>query len=176
MRPSQEQREQAFENASEVRKFLYSEPESGAFMLQVFQKYQLPQTAYKEYASAIGDVVLGFYRKDQLSALLQIGLHIPQVTADAIVADLKNFLMPIPDNVQPVPPPPVNPSPVPAETFTIPSLQQSAPAPTTPQPAPSWTPPQPYSAVNPPIEKPQWETAKPIENQVPRYTKPFTDQ
>lgn len=174
MRPTNEQRDAAFETTSEVRKFLYSSPESGAFLYEVFKKYQFPREMYGEYVSAIGDVILGFYRKDQLSALFQIGLHIPQTTADTIVVDLRNFLAPIPDTTEPVTPPPPA-SPVPANTFTIPSIQQATPAPIPPQPTPSWVPPQSYSQTAEPTPKPQWETAKPIENQVPRYTKPFTE-
>ncbi len=93
----QQKRIAKYREASEVVQDLYSNPESGEIMHGVFQKHSLQDNHYKIYANCIGDVILGFYSKSQLSQLLMEGLGIQEEKANAVAIDLADFLAPIED-------------------------------------------------------------------------------
>lgn len=73
---------------------LYSAPQSGAFMADVYRRYQAPPELYPAFAQAVGDVILGFYTTAQLPQLLQ-GIGLPPQTAYQLVGELTSFLQPI---------------------------------------------------------------------------------
>jgi len=76
---------------------LYWKPENGERIYKVFQKFNLAEEKYKLYATAVGDIILGFYPKEQLGNLLEKDAQIPKETADKISAELQEFLSPVPE-------------------------------------------------------------------------------
>ncbi len=108
----------------------YGSMETARFLSGVTDKYKIGGN--NDHIDVIGDVMLGFYAKSQLPALLALYAGIPQETARALAADLADFLKPVPD---------IPEQPLPQTT--------AAPKPTTPSPAP-----QPKAPVVPQPQPP----------------------
>lgn len=74
---------------------LYSDPEAGGKMYEVFQKYNLLEEHYNVYANIIGDVILGISPMDGLATILVKELHIGAEVAVKIAEEVKSFLEPM---------------------------------------------------------------------------------
>jgi len=193
------QREERFEKAPPTVRALYDSEESGVYLFAVFQKHQLPEEKYREYAIAIGNAILGFYPLWQLPELLEQALSISSAQAAQIADDLQPFFAPIimgVPNLSPVPPseqhlpqqsapPPAwqhrveNPAPSPQPRSS--PLPQYTPYPHPPAPQPSYAPVQPpasppphHVAPPPPREPLMPPPAIPTPQTVPSYQKPLT--
>ena len=148
--PTNETRKQKYKDSTENIQNLYSSSESGQILFDVFSKNGLLDTKYSQYVLIVGDIILGFFPKTQLSQLLEANLGVSKDVASNIAADLTEFLSPIPDGVatttEATPPQPI------ANIETVvPPLQN--------------TPPEiratPAAQSEPPL--------------IPRYAKPLTD-
>lgn len=93
------QREQAEERATEVQLRLYAEPEAGEQLWNIATKFNLTdRNTYYLFSQLVGDVVLGFYKQEDIAAL--IAAKIPSVQGAqriALEADIKIFLYPLTD-------------------------------------------------------------------------------
>ena len=145
MIPTNETRKIKYRGSTETVQNLYSSPESGEFLREKFLKNALDDRDYRTYVLTIGDVILGFYPKSQLSQLLQKNLAIPSGIAEAIATDLKEFLAPIP------------------EAEAVPDIETATETPIVAQ----------SDSVTPQPLTPQVDKSEPLS--VPRYAKPLTD-
>ncbi len=89
------QRNNILSESSELIWNMYCGIEAGRILINVSAQNQLPAELYKEYALAVGDVILGFYSIQQLPALLQERILIDELLARKITADLIDFLSPV---------------------------------------------------------------------------------
>lgn len=96
-----EERDQAYDTASEVARFLWVSPESGERLRSIFSKHGLSEELYRPYAITVGDVILGFYQQSELPPLLKTSLGVDDVKAIRLTADLLDFLAPLNDGVIP---------------------------------------------------------------------------
>ncbi len=74
---------------------LYSGPENGQRMADVFYRHNLPVDKYLNYTQVIGDVILGFYYTKDLPQLLQSQAGLSPEQAEQVVTDLAEFLSPV---------------------------------------------------------------------------------
>lgn len=101
MKITDEAREKAYKQLTDERvRELYWRPESGQQLWDVFEQSELPENKYDTYATVIGDVILGFYKKDRLPQLLQSELQIAERKAKKIADELASFLAPVSDTTQ----------------------------------------------------------------------------
>lgn len=92
MHITSEQREERFQNAPEAIQELYSSSDTGEKLAEVFEHHQFPREKYASYVRTVGDIMLGFYPKSQLAALLQQNLEISAEQASAVEKDLQGLL------------------------------------------------------------------------------------
>jgi hypothetical protein len=93
---SEKQRDEVFEKASGVQKFLCSHPDSGEALRNIAEKYDLiERSIYKKFAILVGDFILELQDIDQGAALIQNELGVSEQAAQLIQADIKNFLAPL---------------------------------------------------------------------------------
>jgi hypothetical protein len=90
-----EERDQAYDSAPEVVRFLWASPESGERLRSIFSKHGLSEEVYRPYALTVGDVILGFYKQSELPQLLKSALGVDDVKAIRLTADLLDFLAPL---------------------------------------------------------------------------------
>lgn len=94
---TKQQREQAEAAANEVQLHLYAEPESGEHMWNIATKFSLTErSAYRIFAQMIGDVILGFYKQQDVLALIQN--LFPQLNPTQhleLELEVKKFLLPL---------------------------------------------------------------------------------
>jgi hypothetical protein len=99
MEITRKQRQMAEERASEVQLRLYAEPEAGEQLWNMATKFSLTErSVYYSFTQLVGDVVLGFYKQDDVAAL--IANKLPQVQGVqkiGLEADIKMFLYPLTD-------------------------------------------------------------------------------
>lgn len=88
MNITEEQRDEAYQNAAERTKKLYSRPESGRALRAVFTEYNLPDTAYSPYVRAVGDMILGLLTKGELPSVLEQEASVPPKLAPLIAEDV----------------------------------------------------------------------------------------
>ena len=92
-----QQREQAEAGANEIQLRLYAEPESGEQMWNIATKFNLTErSAYRSFAQMVGDVILGFYKQQDLLALVQS--LFPQLNPTQqleLELEIKKFLLPL---------------------------------------------------------------------------------
>lgn len=91
------QRQQAEDNANETQLRLYAEPESGEQLWTIATKYNLTErSTYFTFSQMVGDVILGFYKVDDVGALISRALpQVQGVQKIALEADIKMFLYPL---------------------------------------------------------------------------------
>lgn len=88
-----EQRDEAYTNATEQQQYLYSNPESGRRMFALATKYSLAtDESYKKFAFLVGDVILGFFNRTELPTLLTTTFTLTEEQALGITADILDFL------------------------------------------------------------------------------------
>ncbi len=94
---TRDQRQQAEAKASDEQLFLYSEPESGEQLWNIALTFNITEkNPYRIFAQLVGDVVLGFYRQQDILALIQNGL--PQLSPTQqleLELQVKKFLLPL---------------------------------------------------------------------------------
>ena len=119
------QRDEAYENASEIAQHLCDSPESGEQLYEIAKRHAFADSAqqYRAYALAVGDVILGFYEDRELPALLMQEAGLDGKTARAVTADLLEFLAPLHGEPAAAPSPAASPSPTAA---TAPAADESA--------------------------------------------------
>ena len=100
---TEEKREAAYQSAPEHIHEMYSSPETGTILLEVFGKTNLPKDSYRDFALLIGDIILGLYQKSELRTLLESELEISEEVAQKIEADLKPLLSKL-DGAPSIPP------------------------------------------------------------------------
>lgn len=93
MEISNEQRDNAFEKATEQQRFLYADPESGSRLLTISSKYGLSERdVYFKFAVLVGDVILGLRSRSELPSELSKTLGIDTEKAVRITGDLIDFI------------------------------------------------------------------------------------
>jgi hypothetical protein len=93
----QHTRNNFYNNASPVQRYLYSHPESGQKLSALAKKFSISDLAYKVFVNIAGDVVLGLHQPQDMSPLLEQSLGTDPVTAQSIARDLLDFLAPLSD-------------------------------------------------------------------------------
>ena len=95
------QRDAAYEAATNQQKALYEEPESGALLWKIAEKYQLTEDkTYTKFVIIIGDIILGLEKQTNLPSLLTEKLGLDFGQAIKITADMIDFLStPVPEEV-----------------------------------------------------------------------------
>lgn len=93
-KPTSEEREEKYQSESEDVREVYAGERIGEELTKIFEKYQLRESLYKEYALSFGDVVLGFIPSSQMKELLQERLGIPEPTALHLTEELTKLLPP----------------------------------------------------------------------------------
>lgn len=94
-----QQRNHAYENASDIQKSLYASPESGEALWKIAETYGLTNdSVYTQFVVTVGDVVLGLLPADELISKLSTDLSINQDKATAIILDVQGFLLPLQNN------------------------------------------------------------------------------
>ncbi len=162
----------------------YDGEEWGKKLISVFSQYRLKDELVREYATAVGDVVLGLEREEDLSALLVERVGLPEKLAVLIAHDLLEYIYEYKASVEKPPvretpvvekeieiPPPIET--VPAETFKEEALSQKEVvpekilAPQASPSAPAWstTPEEP--------EQPEIVETSPDISNTPSYAKPY---
>lgn len=102
-----QQRDTAYESATNQQLYLYENPESGAALMAIANKHNLSSSAtYTTFAIAIGDVILGLVPQEKLPDLLIERLQITRPEAMKVTADILDFLAPL-SQTQPAAKPPV---------------------------------------------------------------------
>ncbi len=97
-------RQDIFEQATAVQKYLYSDYRSGGQLLNIANRCQIrfESTQYKNFALTVGDIILGFYKIEDTVALLRQELNLDPKTAAVLGAEVIEFLSPLSDpNWQP---------------------------------------------------------------------------
>ncbi len=91
------QREQAELTASRTQLDLYESPEAGAALWGIATKFNLVESKnYYIFTKLVGDVVLGFYKQQDLLALIQNLLPIlNQIQQLELELEIKKFLLPL---------------------------------------------------------------------------------
>lgn len=89
------QRTEKYKNADELIQSLYSAPESGSTMYVIFQKAQLQENNYAQYAEIIGDTILGFNKIADMPRLFQQKLTMSADEAQRLTSSLIEFLAPV---------------------------------------------------------------------------------
>lgn len=92
MKPTNEQRDERYARATPEVQTLYTSDESGNALRNIFDEAGSPKETYREYALTIGDVILGFYPKDDLPRLLEERAGIDPETAAKLVQSLDELL------------------------------------------------------------------------------------
>jgi hypothetical protein len=88
-----EQRDKAYELATEKQRHLYSSPESGAEMVSIAEKHNIKDPEeYRVFAVFLGDVILNLQSKTDLTNLISKKLDINPPEAQALASDLMYFL------------------------------------------------------------------------------------
>ncbi len=163
---SEQNRNSAWQQANEIQRALYGNPESGTKLGHIFTTHSLPSEFYTTYALHVGDVILGLQKKSDLPSLLQsIGIT-DEVKLMRLVADLYEFLAPLNGAV----PAPQSTQPLHQEIAeTEAALARVAPVRTmagdmhdlesqAPQEAPIYRSEQPSITTNPAKTAPRWES------------------
>lgn len=93
MEITNEQRDQAYETATEGQRHLYASPAGGKKMRSIADKYNITtKEQYKNYALMVGDVILNLRNRSELPALLVQTLGINNEQALMITGELIDFL------------------------------------------------------------------------------------
>lgn len=88
-----DQRDQAYETATEEQKYLYAHPESGQRMRSIANKHNIVSgELYKAYALLIGDIILNLKNRSELPKLLTETLSTSLEESKKIANDLEAFL------------------------------------------------------------------------------------
>jgi|GEM_PF-1898779 len=87
-----EKRREKLKTLPEEIQNLYWMPESGEILYKTYKKYNLPEEKYKNFGIAVGDVILGFYKKSDLPKVLMAELSVTEDVANTMSLDLKDFL------------------------------------------------------------------------------------
>lgn len=165
-----EQRDQAYETATDQQKLLYASPESGKRLREIANKHNITDSEkYRNYAIAVGDVILGLQERSALPNLLMSALQTTPDQAKSVTIDIVPFLegkpAPAPQSIPTPPTPPVKP-PQPAPTKTDAPAAQPTWS-TASEPAPPVTPVTPV-AVPPKATPPSPPAPSPIPSPNPR--------
>ena len=141
---------------------MYASPQSGELLSRVAEKYNIPEAAYKAYATVVGDVILGIEPRAKLSDLLQENVGISSWDAQKINEDLSDFLSPLTDTQAPIG------APVDTSDEESPILKATR------------TMQEDVAEANHEEGTPQWRTieedgSEAEENLIPSYSKPLTD-
>lgn len=98
---TQDQRNTKFTQASDMQRYLYSDPDSGEMLKAIADTFPAVITDYKSFAVAIGDVILGLAPQEKLPDLLVERLQIPMEQARQITPDILEFLAPLGSTSEP---------------------------------------------------------------------------
>ena len=104
-------RAERFKNAPKHIQFLYDNPSNGAFLVQVFDAYELPDEQYNTFAILIGDIILGLVPRAKFVPMLMLQLDIDHDKADRIDRSMAQFFAPIEGGVLTNVQPPMLPDP-----------------------------------------------------------------
>ncbi len=162
----------------------YEGEEWGEKLISVFSQYRLKDELIREYARAVGDVVLGLEREEDLPALLVERVGLPEKLAILIAHDLLEYIYEYKASVEKPPAEEIPvaekeveiPTPIetiPAETFLeeVPPqaevVPEEIPTPQTSPSTPAWstTPEEP--------EQPAVVETEPDISNTPSYAKPY---
>ena len=89
---------EVLKTANVVQKYLLSSNMSGENLSNLAIQYDLSdRSKYREFTILIGDIILGFYNKEDTVALLQQELGLDHATAERLGADVLEFLAPLSD-------------------------------------------------------------------------------
>ncbi len=88
--PTKDQRLERYRKSPEAIKELYASEQTQMIMEHIIDTYKLEDKL--EVVDIVGDIILGFYNKADLRALLIQELQLPEVTAQQIAADLSGLL------------------------------------------------------------------------------------
>lgn len=87
------QRNQAYKDAPEHVRALYSGDDAGTMLRQIFETFRLDERQYPEFIHVYGDVVLGYHRISDFQSLLQARMKVDSATAGALAVILKQRLV-----------------------------------------------------------------------------------
>lgn len=88
-----QQREEAYDVASDVQKTFYASPETGEALREMAKKHQLgDESKYTIFVLTVGDVILDLLTADKLGAALTDTLHLEAEQAAKVVTDVRSFL------------------------------------------------------------------------------------
>lgn len=90
-----DERMQRYATLSENLQNLYSAPESGQFMHQIFQRFGCDEANYLTYAEVVGDTILGINRITDMPRLFQQKLGLSADEAQRMTSQLIDFLEPV---------------------------------------------------------------------------------
>ena len=99
MEITEEMRTERYHSAPPEIQFLYADKTSGKTLRDVFTYFKLDEDLYAPFAIAVGDIVLGFYEKTDLPALLVHEMGISDETAGSVSEALVHFLVRVPESV-----------------------------------------------------------------------------
>ena len=89
---SKEQRKEKYLASPKNIKSAYAAPETGELLEKLAKKINLPDQKYKDYALAVGDLILGLIKPNQLSEHLVASVVIPKPQADSIAPEINSFV------------------------------------------------------------------------------------
>ena len=90
---TQQQREERYMNSPEHIKEMYAGESGGEALRAAFECYRIADELYPIYATIVGDVILGFYRRSDLPKLLMIELGVSETIAEKVSKELEPFLI-----------------------------------------------------------------------------------
>ena len=93
-----ERRDRAYENGSDIQRYLWASSDAGAKLSRIGDRYGLSEQEYRAFAiEVVGDVVLGLRSPSEVHKLVQLLLHRSGLTARDMTRDILEFLSPLSD-------------------------------------------------------------------------------
>lgn len=97
---NKQKRLEIYRGSNEEIQNLYSSPETGRLLLDVEKSLNITDTSEREkFVLAVGDVILGLYKKDSLSQLLKDRLGWTDQQVTLAINTLQELLVHIPDSI-----------------------------------------------------------------------------
>ena len=88
-----QQRNAAYEVASETNKFLYASPESGEALWKIAEKYNLTDdTNYNKFILVVGDMILDLSKPVELPSILSQNLGLSTAMSTVVSTEINNAL------------------------------------------------------------------------------------
>ena len=96
---SVEKRIEAYQNAPEGIQVLYGGDATTEKLGGIVEKFHISDDVCPSFVNAVGDVILGFYPKQDLAELISRETKLSSDITDDIAKELESFLAPVPDLV-----------------------------------------------------------------------------